>query len=150
MWGSWEEQDYLMIFARWGLFTLFVVNFYSLITNVIHSLISLLERSESCLLSPDCASCFHDLLFSFFFLCVLTGELPVVNSTNDQKHVLAKVSQQAVYDSEKKPSGYLAQLEPYGLSASQEQMAINWRKRLPPPALSRECWPNWQIKHLAS
>lgn len=32
---------------------------------------------------------------------MLAGELPGVNSTNDQKHVLAEVSQQAVYDSEK-------------------------------------------------
>lgn len=81
------------------------------------------------------------LLF-FFLLCVLAGELPVVNSINDQNHVLAKVSQQAVYDSEKKPSGYLAQLKPYGLPTSQEQMAMNRRKRLPPPTLSGKCWPN--------
>lgn len=69
---------------------------------------------------------------------MLAGELPVVNTTNDQKHVLAKVSQQAVYDSEKKPSGYLAQLEPYGLSTSQEQMAMSRRKRVPPPTPSRK------------
>lgn len=70
---------------------------------------------------------------------MLAGEIPVVSSTNDQKHVLAKVSQQAVYDSEKKPSGYLAQLETYGLATSQEQMAVSQRKRLPPPTLSRKC-----------
>lgn len=76
---------------------------------------------------------------SFLSLCVLAGEFLLVNSASDQNHVLAKVSQQAVYDSEKKPSGYLAQLVPYGLSASQEQMAMSWRKRLFPPTLSRKC-----------
>lgn len=92
-------------------------------------------------------SIFDCLLSPFSFLFVLTGKLSVVNSINYQKYVLAKVSQQALYDSEKKPSGHLAQVEPYGQSTS--QMAVNQIKRFPPPTLSRKCWPNWQIKDLA-
>lgn len=91
-------------------------------------------------------SIFDCLLSPFSFLFVLTGKLPVVNSINYQKYVLAKVSQQALYDSEKNPSGHLAQVEPYGQSTS--QMAVSQRKRLPPPTLSRKFWPNWQIKDL--
>lgn len=65
------------------------------------------------------------MLLSVFHAILFSAELPVVNSTNDQKHVLAKVRQQAVYDSKiKKPSGYLAQLEPYGLSTSSEQVTM--------------------------
>lgn len=89
-------------------------------------------------------SIFYCLLSPFSFLFVLTGKLPVVNSIKYQKYVLAKVSQQALYDSEKKPSGHLAQVKPYGQSTS--QMAVNMIKRFPPPTLSRKCWPNWQIK----